>query len=116
MTISFIFGDTGVIPPALEKTEAFREASIDSDCATSDYPLTENEPYSPLIESFIEEDDNVADKSLEVNETTREFSEIELNIVCFAVDFCLTGEGIGEIELGVRNNELKYVVNRVPIY
>lgn len=44
MTISFIFGDTGVIPPALEMAEAFREASIDSDCATSDYTTTENEP------------------------------------------------------------------------
>lgn len=47
VTNSFIFGDTEVIPPALEiVARAFSETSIDSDYSTSYETLHKYTPYS----------------------------------------------------------------------
>lgn len=67
MTISFILGDTGVIPPALEIVDgAFRVASID--CTSSHF----NHPKMILtvhdLEIKVKNKLNVADKSYNVNE------------------------------------------------
>ncbi|CAB3244047.1 unnamed protein product [Arctia plantaginis] len=99
MTISFIFGDTGVIPPALEMAEAFREASIDSDIATSDLTSYEIELYYKKTGSKFKEDKNVADKSLNVNETRSNTIKNTLNHVDYVVDFGLLGSNIGKLRL-----------------
>lgn len=97
MTISFIFGDTGVIPPALEMAEAFREASIDSDIPTSDQSTYETKPYIVDTETKIKGDKNVADKSLNVNETRSITDKNILNNVDCVVDFRLLGANIGKL-------------------
>lgn len=67
MTISFILGDTGVIPPALEIVDgAFREASID--CATSDFHHSLTNLITDTVKAKVKRTANVADKSCNVNE------------------------------------------------
>lgn len=102
-----------VIPPALEISEAFREASIDSDCATSDHKTIQNEPLTETLKSNVEKEDNVADKSLELNEMERVMSKFVLNDARLVVEFGLTGDDIGKMGSGASETELKKPVDTV---
>lgn len=117
MTISFILGDTGVIPPALEiADEAFSTASIDFDCTTSDYSHAKiNLPVQEL-EFDLEADGNVADKSYNVNENEILVDNFELNDWEQRIDFTVTVDGNGKVvmigsEIGfmIVKIELKFV-------
>lgn len=90
MTNSFIFGDTGVIPPALEiVVGAFSEASIDSDWNTSNNKADDKESYINVLESKVEAAAELADKT-DVNENEGGSFDFETYVLDHLVRFPLT--------------------------